>query len=155
MQKIIKRKRTGSQRLGKLIKESRLKMGLSGGKLAALVGIDRTHISKIEHGAHAPDFTIAQKISEVLCDPEIKTLFLLEQYPEIDTHYKIEQDLMLKSIKELATKALEECPEDSKRYSEGQLAKILIKATEQYNEESHKRLIKSKKSPLWLLRTNK
>ena len=87
MQKLMKRKRTGSQRLGKLIKESRLKKGLSGGKLAALVGIDRTHISKIEHGVHAPDFLVAKKISQALEEPEIIYLFLNEQHPDIADFY--------------------------------------------------------------------
>jgi transcriptional regulator with XRE-family HTH domain len=81
------RKKTGSKLLGKLIRDCRQKNGLSGEKLANLAGIDRTHISKIEHGVHAPDFALAVKISQILKEQKIVDVFLSELFSDIDNYY--------------------------------------------------------------------
>lgn len=103
MKKPLKRKKTGSKILGKLIQDSRKKRKMTGKKLADLTEVNRTHISKIEHGVHAPDFLVAKKISEVLKNPEIIKLYLREQHPDINA-YTEEQIKAAKKLNEYLKK---------------------------------------------------
>ena len=82
------RKKTGSEVFGRHLKGYRKKNNLTGEKLAKLSGVDRTHISKIEHGVHAPDFLIVERMARALNEPGLITLYLLQNHQNIDKYYR-------------------------------------------------------------------
>ena len=83
-----KREKTGSQVFSELLRQFRKKHGFTGEKLEKLSGIDRTHISKIEHGVHSTDFVVVKRISDALNEPTLIKAYLGEFYPEIADYYE-------------------------------------------------------------------
>lgn len=53
-------------KLGKKVKNLRIKYGYTQEQLAELLDIDDKHLSKIEHGVHLPTYKTLKKLSEVL-----------------------------------------------------------------------------------------
>lgn len=55
---------------GTAVRERRVALGISQEALAAMAGLSRTHVSRIERGEHAPYLTQIFRLAEVLgCRP--------------------------------------------------------------------------------------
>ena len=71
------------EKIGERLKILRKQKKLTAEKLAELVGIDRTYISKIENTYFIPSFKILYKIAEKLDDYSFFQDALKEKYPEL------------------------------------------------------------------------
>ena len=74
LQRIPTRKGLKIKFSGKLVREMREKMGLSGRDLAEITGISRPYLWQIEDGRSTPSLTYARKIAAVL-GVDIESLF--------------------------------------------------------------------------------
>jgi putative transcriptional regulator len=89
-----------AQLYGGLVKRRREQLGLSIGKLAALVGVSRRAIYGYEHGLSKASIISAIKLTEALGVPLVKPIDLLEKHPVE------KQCLLMKSKRDLITRLL-------------------------------------------------
>ncbi len=67
---------------GLLVRESRKVKKLTAERLATMVGVDRTYLSKIEQHNYLPSSEIAHKISTALKMPVIYDCYMLDKHPK-------------------------------------------------------------------------
>lgn len=82
------RKMRYAKTFGEKVRSRRKFIKMTEEKLAELSGVDRTYISKIEHGKCIPDIQVAERISQAFNDEEIIRIFLRYFYPHLDRYYK-------------------------------------------------------------------
>lgn len=91
------------EKTGKLIKESRIKKGLTQHQLADAVGVTNKAVSRWETGNSFPDIALLSTLSEIL-DLKIEELVLGEKQ-EINVHNEIVEDIVLEARKQKESKS--------------------------------------------------
>lgn len=57
---------TAKKNIGSILRERRIRKGLSQSELASKIGITQTFLSLVEHGKRIPSYDVLQRIAEVL-----------------------------------------------------------------------------------------
>ena len=68
-----------AETVGMLIREYRLRKGMSQEVLSGLAGLDRTHYSKIERGLRSPTVDTLFKIAQAMDMPPHKLMLAIEK----------------------------------------------------------------------------
>ncbi len=96
-----------AQRLGALIKETRIKRGLSYGELAARSATDKGWLHRLEKGQRTdPHPALLARVTEALgIDParvdRITSDHLADSLPEVRTYFRSKEKLPLAALKEV------------------------------------------------------
>ena len=96
-----------ARRLGRIIRSARLTQGLSYGELAALSGIDKGWLHRLENGQRAePDPVLLACVAEALgIDParidQASNDYLAASMPSVRTYFRSKDKLPLAALKEV------------------------------------------------------
>lgn len=96
-----------AEELGALIRETRLRQGLSYGKLAALSGTEKSWLHKLENGQRTdPHPALLARVVEALgLDParidRLSNDHLAESLPEVRTYFRSKEKLPMAALKEI------------------------------------------------------
>ena len=113
--------RGSKNQFSECLHSSRKSVPITAENLAKAAGVDRTYISKMENHGWLPTLDVASRLSTILKDPDLLSIFLEVKYPK--THNRLQVYGLKKTdgttdLSDLATYVRENVLDNEKHYGE-------------------------------------